>query len=103
MLTPARVAPGPGLVVTEMQSGSAAAQASIRQADVLREVTRALVRSMTDVEQTLARSRDKNVLLRVERAEGSARYVLVELGCRRDGPFVRRRRLDCLRARLWAR
>jgi S1-C subfamily serine protease len=62
-----------------VQPGSAAAQVGISQGDVIREVNRAPVASRTDVEQSLARSRDKKVLLRVERADG-ARYIVLELG-----------------------
>ncbi len=64
-----------GVVVTEVQPGSPAAEAGVSQGDVIREVNRVPVASPADVKKNVARN-PQQVLLRVER-EGSALYVVV--------------------------
>jgi serine protease Do len=73
------VDPGEGVVVTEVRSGSSAETAGLAAGDVIREVNRLPVRSPSDLEQGLARTREGQALLRVER-EGAARYLVVQTG-----------------------
>jgi serine protease Do len=67
-----------GVVVTEVKPDSPAAEAGISEGDVIREVNRVPVTSLDDVEKGLAKARDKQALLRVER-DGGARYLIIEM------------------------
>ena len=73
------VADSKGVVITEVKPNSPAAEAGIREGDVLREVNRVPIDSLGDVEKGLAQTRDKQALLRVER-DGGGRYMVVEVG-----------------------
>jgi serine protease Do len=57
-----------------------AAAAGIGPGEVIREVNRVPVDSLDDVDRSLARSADRQVLLRVEAPSGGARYVVVQAG-----------------------
>jgi serine protease Do len=67
-----------GVVVTEVKPDSPAAEAGLSEGDVIREVNRVPVASLDDVEKGLAKARDKQALLRVER-DGGARYLIIEM------------------------
>ncbi|HEV8308500.1 MAG TPA: PDZ domain-containing protein, partial [Methylomirabilota bacterium] len=70
-----------GVVVTDVRPNSPAAEAGIKEGDVIREIDRSPVNALEDVEKAMARKpRDeKQVLLRVER-QGAGRYVVIEVG-----------------------
>jgi serine protease Do len=67
-----------GLVVTDVDSGSAAERAGLREGDVIEEVNREPVRSLRDATSHL-RSQGGSVLLRVW-SNGSSHYVALETG-----------------------
>jgi len=64
-----------GVVVTEVQPSSAAAEAGLERGDVIQEVNRTPVKSTTDFDRAVAQSKDQTLLL-VNR-KGSTMYVAV--------------------------
>jgi len=72
---------GRGVVVTDVRPDSPAARAGIAEGDVIREVDRAPVASLADLEKGVSRRPGgrSQVLLRVERG-GAHRYVVVDVG-----------------------
>ena len=64
-----------GVVVTDVQASSAAAEAGLRRGDVIQEVNRKPVKNTSDFEQSLANSKDETLLL-VNR-NGSTLYLAV--------------------------
>ncbi|HWP24448.1 MAG TPA: PDZ domain-containing protein, partial [Candidatus Binatia bacterium] len=61
-----------GLVVTDVEPGSAADEAGLREGDVITQVNRRPVKTLADYNREMARSqKDKSVLLLVRRGEGS--------------------------------
>jgi serine protease Do len=75
------VAADRGVVVTDVRPDSPADQAGIAEGDVIREVNRAPVERLEDLDRAMARppASGSQVLLRVER-QGAGRYVVVDLG-----------------------
>ncbi len=72
-----------GVVVTEVDGGSAAASKSIKPGDVIVEVAQDQVATPQDVARSIdkvKKSGRKAVLLRVEDAKGDLRFVAVPLG-----------------------
>jgi serine protease Do len=65
-----------GVVVTEVDPGSGAADAGLRRGDLIEEVDRQPVANPGEYEEVLQKAGKKSVLLRVRRAEG-ARFVVV--------------------------
>jgi serine protease Do len=65
-----------GVVVTEVDPGSGAADAGLRRGDLIEEVDRQPVANPGEYEDVLQKAGKKSVLLRVRRAEG-ARFVVV--------------------------
>jgi serine protease Do len=60
------------LVVTDVEPGSAADEAGLREGDVITQVNRRPVKTLADYNREMARSqKDKSVLLLVRRGEGS--------------------------------
>ncbi len=66
-----------GLVVMEVQPGSAADEAGIGQGDVITEINRSAVNSIDDVKQAIAKAETKPLLLLVIR-QGQTRFVSVK-------------------------
>ncbi len=61
-----------GLVVTDVEPGSAADEAGLREGDVITQVNRRPVKTLADYNREMALSqKDKSVLLLVRRGEGS--------------------------------
>jgi serine protease Do len=67
----------PGLVVTDVQSGSPAAEAGLHQGDVIQEVNRKPVRSAADFQQAIRQAGNQPVLLLIQRGKNHV-YVVVE-------------------------
>ncbi len=67
-----------GVVVTQVQPGSTAANADIRQGDVIRELNRKPVRDTQDLVQGIEQSKSESVLLLIQRNQNSF-YVTVTL------------------------
>src|SRR5262249_6495739 len=67
-----------GLVVTDVEEGSAAERAGLQLGDVIEEVNRKAVRSLRDATSTL-RNQDQNgsVLLRVW-SDGATHYIVLD-------------------------
>ncbi len=66
-----------GVVVTEVDPNSAAAEAGLRQGDVIQEINRKPVRTAEEAVQMTEKATDKTSLLRVWR-NGGSRYVVVD-------------------------
>jgi serine protease Do len=66
-----------GVVVREVEPGSPAAEAGLRRGDVIQEVNRRAVTSVSEFERAVRQSRRETVLLLVNRG-GSTMFVLVE-------------------------
>jgi serine protease Do len=66
-----------GVVVTEVDPNSPAAEAGLRPGDVILEINRKAVRSAEEAVQMTEKATDKTSLLRVWR-EGGSRYVVVD-------------------------
>jgi len=68
-----------GLVVTDVEPGSAADRAGLQTGDVIEEVNRQPVRSMRDATSAMRNNEGQNgsVLLRV-RSDGGTHYVVVD-------------------------
>jgi serine protease Do len=64
-----------GVVVTDVQASSAAAEAGLRPGDVIQEVNRKPVKNTADFEHSLANSKEETILL-VNR-NGSTLYLAV--------------------------
>ena len=62
---------GIGVVVTEIQSGSAAAEAMIRTGDVIRQVDRKPVNNVNDFIQVIDKSKGKKSFLLIQRGQNS--------------------------------
>lgn len=68
-----------GVLVAEVQPGSRAAEAGVRPGDVLLEVNRQPVQSVTDVQQVLSKAEEKTqLLLLVQREQGNFFVALVQ-------------------------
>jgi serine protease Do len=65
-----------GVVVSDVAEGSAAAEAGIQPGDVLREVNRSPISSLADVRAALRKSAPKDLLVLVQRGDGTAFHVL---------------------------
>jgi S1-C subfamily serine protease len=65
-----------GVVVAELADDSNAAEAGLRYGDVIVEINRQPVGSVTEYDSAVQKTGKKNVLLRVRRAEGT-RYIAV--------------------------
>jgi len=66
-----------GVVVTEVQPDSAAAEAGLRAGDVILEINKKPVKSAEEAVKMTEKAEDKTSLLRVWR-EGGTRYVVVD-------------------------
>jgi serine protease Do len=65
------------VVVSEVEEGSAAAEAGLRPGDVITEINRKPVKSAEEAVKMTEEPEDKTSLLRVWR-EGNSRYVVVD-------------------------
>jgi serine protease Do len=68
-----------GAVVTDVQQGTAAAEAGLRPGDVIVEINRKPVRNAQDAVEMTKNADDKTTLLRVWR-DGNSRFVVVDEG-----------------------
>src|SRR5262249_27885441 len=66
-----------GVVVTEVADGSPAAEAGLHSGDVIQEVDRVRISSVSDFDRALRRAPGRTVLLLVNRG-GGTRYVAIE-------------------------
>jgi Do/DeqQ family serine protease len=66
-----------GVVVTEVDPNSAAAEAGLRPGDIIQEINRKPVKSAEEAVQMTEKTNDKTSLLRVWR-DGGSRYVVVD-------------------------
>ncbi|HTS66437.1 MAG TPA: DegQ family serine endoprotease [Candidatus Acidoferrales bacterium] len=66
-----------GVVVTDVQSGSAAEEAGLRQGDVIQEVNRKPVRNTNDFQQAMRQGGNQPVLLLIQRGSDHV-FVVVE-------------------------
>jgi serine protease Do len=66
-----------GVVITDVDAESAAADAGLRRGDVIEEVNRQPVANVNEFNAALQKAGKQNVLLRVRRADG-ARFVVVQ-------------------------
>lgn len=69
---------GHGVAVVEVQPGSPADEASIRQGDIILEVNRHRVNSTKEVMEQISRNGDKNTLLLLVQSEAGKRYVVLK-------------------------
>jgi len=65
-----------GVVVSDVAMGSAAAEAGIRPGDVIREVNRTAVASLSELRAALRKSPRKDLLVLVQRGDDTAFHVL---------------------------
>jgi len=65
-----------GVVINDVADGSAAAEAGIQPGDVLREVNRTPVTSLSDVRAALKKTSRKDLLVLVQRGDATAFHVL---------------------------
>ena len=68
-----------GVVVTDVDPGSAAERAGLTAGDVIEEVNRQPVRSMSDATSAMSQANRGSVLLRVRSENGGTRYAVVDL------------------------
>jgi serine protease Do len=66
-----------GVIVTEVDPNSAAAEAGLRPGDVIQEINRKAVKSADEAVQMTEKATDKTSLLRVWR-DGGSRFVVVD-------------------------
>jgi hypothetical protein len=67
-----------GLVVTSVDPGSLAADAGIREGDIVQQVNRQPIRTAADVSAALAKSKDRPALLQILR-EGRSLFIAVSV------------------------
>ncbi|MGC2815947.1 MAG: PDZ domain-containing protein, partial [Candidatus Acidiferrum sp.] len=67
----------PGVVVTSVDSSSAAAAADIERGDVIQEVNRKPVRNVAEYNAALAGTRGQSVLLLLRRGD-TTRFVVIQ-------------------------
>ncbi|HRH41626.1 MAG TPA: DegQ family serine endoprotease [Pyrinomonadaceae bacterium] len=68
-----------GLVVTDVQSGSPAEDAGLAQGDVIMQINRQEVKTVDEVQNAIAKSKNNSVLLLVNR-QGQTTFVTVNIG-----------------------
>jgi serine protease Do len=66
-----------GAVITDVEQGSAAAEAGLKRGDVIIEINRSPVRNAEDAVRLTERPKSRSTLLRVW-SEGASRYVVVD-------------------------
>jgi len=68
-----------GVIVTDIQSGSAAADGGIERGDIILEINREKIESIADYKQALQEAQEKNNILLLIKRNGSTRFVVIEL------------------------
>jgi serine protease Do len=68
-----------GVIVTDIQSGSAAAEAGIERGDILLEINRKKIESLADYKQALQEAQEKNSVLLLIKRDNNTRFVVIEL------------------------
>ena len=68
-----------GVIVTDIQSGSSAAEAGIERGDILLEINRKKIESLADYKQALQEAQEKNSVLLLIKRDDNTRFVVIEL------------------------
>ena len=66
-----------GVLVTDVEDGSPAAEADLRPGDLITEIDRQPVTSMAEFRDALARAKDKESVLILAKRDGASRFVIV--------------------------
>ena len=70
----------PGVVITEVRSGSPAALASLRVGDVIQQVNRNPVHNAEEFRQALDEAPERGQVLLLVRGKQYSRFVVLQLG-----------------------
>jgi serine protease Do len=66
-----------GVVVTDVEEGSPAANAELRQGDLITEVDRQPVTNVNEFRGALAKAKDKDSVLILAKRDGASRFVIL--------------------------
>jgi serine protease Do len=67
------------VIVTDIQSGSAAADGGIERGDIILEINRKKIENIADYKQALQEAQEKNSVLLLIKRDDSTRFVVIEL------------------------
>ncbi len=68
-----------GLIVTDINSGSAAAEAGINRGDIILEINRDKVESISQYKKALQAAQEKKSILLLVKRDGHTRFVVIEI------------------------
>jgi serine protease Do len=68
-----------GLIVTDVESGSSAAEAGIKRGDIIQEINRQQVTSIADYKKILQQAKNKKSILLLVKRDQHTRFVVIEL------------------------